>query len=445
MSDPTPWMAFAWSDLGVAATPGPGISARVHKYYADAGHPEIAGDDVAWCAAFVGACLERAGLRSTRSLMARSYLSYGSASPEGRSGAIAVFSRDEDPALGHVGFVVGETSDAIMLLGGNQSNAVSVITMPKARLLGLRWPASSPPPIPAPLPADREVNPGQSFQQALDHVLLMEGGYTDDPYDPGGPTNLGITLADLASYRGIAITEATAAELKSAVKGLTPDAVAPIYLSRYWQPSCAAALPSALALFHFDTAVNQGISAAARMLQQALSVDVDGEIGPLTLAAAASCDLSITLDRYAELRRDRYRALSTFWRFGKGWLARVDATRTAAAILSTTSVPPRTASKEPPMTTNAPASSTPVDTSQPKWWGQSITIWGAIVTTLATVLSVVGPIIGLQISADVVHQIGDGIVQVVQALAGVIGILMTVYGRTRAVQPLVRREFLVKL
>ena len=80
-----------------------------------------------------------------------------------------------------------------------------------------------------------------------------------------------------------------------------------------------------------------------------------------------------------------------------------------------------------------------------KWWGQSLTIWGTIITTLATVLPVVGPILGLQISADVVRQIGDGVVQVVQALAGVVGILMTVYGRSRAVQPLVRRSFLVKL
>ena len=97
------------------------------------------------------------------------------------------------------------------------------------------------------------------------------------------------------------------------------------------------------------------------------------------------------------------------------------------------------------MTTTSSDSNASADTSQPKWWGQSITIWGTIVTTLATVLPVVGPIVGLKISADIVHQLGDGIVQIVQAVVGVIGIVMTVYGRTRAVQPLVRRDFLVKL
>lgn len=94
------------------------------------------------------------------------------------------------------------------------------------------------------------------------------------------------------------------------------------------------------------------------------------------------------------------------------------------------------------MTTSSVSTST--DT-QPKWWGQSLTIWGSIVTGLATVLPIIAPLIGFQISADVVRQLGDGVIHVGQALAGVIGLLMTIYGRSRAVQPLVRRDFLVKL
>ena len=52
------------------------------RTYADVGHPEIDNDEVAWCAAFLGACLERAGIGSTRSLMARSYLGWGQALAE---------------------------------------------------------------------------------------------------------------------------------------------------------------------------------------------------------------------------------------------------------------------------------------------------------------------------------------------------------------------------
>ena len=370
--------------------------------------------------------------------MARSYLTYGTAISAPRLGAIAIFARGSDPSLGHVAFVVGETPDALLVLGGNQSHAVSVIAMPRDHLLGLRWPSpvtaqSQPAPVAASDPA---------FDRALAHVLKMEGGYSNDAYDPGGPTNLGITLADLARFRGVAPSP----DLATAIKALTPADVAPIYRAFYWEPCCAPQLPAALALFHFDTAVNHGLSAAARMLQQALAVDIDGEIGPLTLAAATSVDPATTLAAYADIRRARYRALSTFWRFGRGWLARVDATLAASEPLIGTQPPqpnplPSRNRKEIPMTDT----SIPSPSAQPKWWGESLTIWGTLITTLSTVLPIVGPLIGLEISADTVHQLGDGVVRVAQALGGVIGIAMTIYGRSRATQPLVRRDYVVRL
>src|SRR5262245_39000280 len=102
-----PWLELAWGDLGVAETPGPTHNARVVAYFAAVGHPEVTSDETAWCAAFLGACLERAGVHSTRSLAARSYLGWGEPISEFRSGAVAVLSRTPDPALGHVGFLVG--------------------------------------------------------------------------------------------------------------------------------------------------------------------------------------------------------------------------------------------------------------------------------------------------------------------------------------------------
>ena len=435
---PHPWLDLACAELGIAATPGPASEAHVQRYYTDAGHPEIQGDDVAWCAAFVGACLERAGIKSTRSLLARSYLIYGEPISEPQPGAIAIFSRGTDPTQGHVAFVVGSSNDTLFILGGNQSNAVSVIAMPRSRLLGLRWPTAT---TASPTASSPTTN-DSAFSRALAHVLSMEGGFTEDPYDPGGPTNLGITLADLASYRGLSVNSETTAQLKSAVQALTPSDVAPIYRTRYWQPCQAPALPPPLALFHFDTAVNHGLGAAARMLQQSLSVGIDGEIGPQTLAAANAHDPLTTLTAYADIRRARYRAIPTFWRFGRGWLKRVDATYAAAQALITEPSPSPTPEKDTPMTNSATSSPT---TSEPKWWGQSLTIWGTIVTTLATVLPVVGPLIGFDISAEMVRQLGDGVVHVGQALGGVIGVLMAIYGRTRAFQPLIRRDFMVKL
>jgi hypothetical protein len=80
-----------------------------------------------------------------------------------------------------------------------------------------------------------------------------------------------------------------------------------------------------------------------------------------------------------------------------------------------------------------------------KWWGQSRTIWGAAITALSTVLPVVGPLIGVEIPAEVIRTVGDQVVTVVQAVGGIVGTALTVFGRMRATSQLVRREVLVQL
>lgn len=117
------WMAHAWRELDQSERAGSRHNPRILQLYRDAGHPEIDRDEVAWCAAFVGACFERAGLRSTRSLMARSYLAWGTSSDRGQPGCVAVFSRGSDPASGHVGFWVGEADNSVYVLGGTRATA----------------------------------------------------------------------------------------------------------------------------------------------------------------------------------------------------------------------------------------------------------------------------------------------------------------------------------
>ena len=135
-----PWMDIAWKQEGQKEVSGAAANPAIIAYFRDAGHPEVQSDEVAWCAAFACSCLERAGIRSPRSLAARSFLDFGTPIDQARTGAIAVFSRPPSAEHGHVGFVVGETPSAVVLLGGNQANSVSVVHMPKARLLGYRWP-----------------------------------------------------------------------------------------------------------------------------------------------------------------------------------------------------------------------------------------------------------------------------------------------------------------
>lgn len=77
------------------------------------------------------------------------------------------------------------------------------------------------------------------------------------------------------------------------------------------------------------------------------------------------------------------------------------------------------------MTTQTP-------TSQSKPWGQSLTIWGAMITALSTVAPALGPFVGLDLTADLVRQIGEQMVTIIQAIGGLIGTIMTIYGRARA-------------
>lgn len=136
------WMEEAKAQLGETEIAGPKHNPEIVGYFADSKNAGIQNDEVAWCAAFVGAVLERSGIRSTRSLMARSYQDFGQPVPLNapRYGAIAVFSRTSDPRFGHVGFVTGWTREHLEILGGNQSNAVNISRYPRSRLVALRWP-----------------------------------------------------------------------------------------------------------------------------------------------------------------------------------------------------------------------------------------------------------------------------------------------------------------
>ncbi len=283
------WLTAAWAEFGVREADGSGNDARVLGYFRDVGHGDIKSDATPWCAAFAGSVLAKAGLKHTGSLMARSYMRWGVALDEPRPGAIAVLTRGSDPFAGHVGFFVGSAENRIFLLGGNQGNAVGIEAFDASRLLGYRWPDSNAPQAEsATAVADGAVKTGADFEAALAHVLEMEGGYSDDPYDPGGPTNKGITLGVLAKWRGVTVDRDIARQDHRGFESHRPRHRRDIYRARYWQPASCALLPDAIAAMHFDAAVNHGVGGAIRLLQAALAVAADGEIGPETLQAARS-------------------------------------------------------------------------------------------------------------------------------------------------------------
>ncbi len=166
-----------------------------------------------------------------------------------------------------------------------------------------------------------------AFDTCLAFTLEREGGFSDDPHDPGGATCHGITLA---TYRDWADNPRLDV---SDIRDIAAATVREIYHGRYWLPVSAESLPRGVDLMVFDHGVNAGPGRSARLLQEVLGFSgaaVDGAIGPKTLAAAAAADPATVIARLAASQAAYYRSLDDFDRYGAGWLNRVDARRALA-------------------------------------------------------------------------------------------------------------------
>lgn len=140
------WLSLARAELGVKEFPGSADNPRIIKYWNDAGMANVADgqDEVPWCAAFVGAMLARSSLSHSGKANARSYEKWGRRLNSPVLGCVVVFSRPPKAWQGHVGFYVGQNTArrVITVIGGNQSDSVSVASFPHERVLGYRWPSS---------------------------------------------------------------------------------------------------------------------------------------------------------------------------------------------------------------------------------------------------------------------------------------------------------------
>lgn len=132
-------LQIALQEYGKTEVVGPGHNGDIVNYFAKSGNSWVKDDETAWCAAFVGYCLETAGYGSTKKLNARSYLSYGRATTAPKLGDIVVFWRGTPNGWeGHVAFYISEIGDDVHVLGGNQSNQVNISAYPKSKVLGYR-------------------------------------------------------------------------------------------------------------------------------------------------------------------------------------------------------------------------------------------------------------------------------------------------------------------
>ncbi|MBB5941039.1 N-acetylmuramidase [Xanthomonas sp. 3307] len=170
-----------------------------------------------------------------------------------------------------------------------------------------------------------------SFDLYLPQLLRFEGGFVDDPDDPGGATNYGITLATFQRCAQALLGEAPTLQ---ALRALTVEQAATIYQHEYWDRIGADQIASQpLAELVFDFYVNAGdvaIKLLQRILQQLGATDlvIDGEMGPTTLAALASADTAQVYAQYRQQRIDYYQRVvaerPVDAKFLAGWLRRAE-------------------------------------------------------------------------------------------------------------------------
>lgn len=182
-----------------------------------------------------------------------------------------------------------------------------------------------------------------SFEQALKFVLKEEGGFVDNPRDPGGATNKGIIQNTYNTYR-----TNKSLPLRS-VRDIEDHEVSDIYQSVYWIPAHCAELKTRIGICHMDWSANHGVShftwakehnvipqeawdkgirGAIETLQEAVGVMNDGIFGPKTRLAIELEDEFELMKNYNNLRREWYKhrvvTRPDQAEFLSDWLGRVD-------------------------------------------------------------------------------------------------------------------------
>lgn len=147
-----------------------------------------------------------------------------------------------------------------------------------------------------------------NFDLAFDKLIGHEGGYTNNPADPGGETKWGISKR---SYPSLDIAS------------LSMDDAKVIYRRDFWDPAQIELMPDEIRFDVFDGAVNSGISQSIKWLQMAVQVDADGQVGTKTQTAWGQIPGNLIHARYNGYRLQFMSSLVTWKDFGRGWANRV--------------------------------------------------------------------------------------------------------------------------
>ena len=151
----------------------------------------------------------------------------------------------------------------------------------------------------------------QTVQDIAKSIVVREGGFVNDPDDPGGATNFGVTIHTLRRL-GLDLNKDGKVDLRD-VQSVTRDQAIEIFIEHYFDRPSISGLPLALQPSVFDMYVNAG-SNAVKILQRLLGqmgfeLAVDGVLGPKSLAAAVTAYEKAPaqmVDAYGIARRNYY-------------------------------------------------------------------------------------------------------------------------------------------
>lgn len=156
----------------------------------------------------------------------------------------------------------------------------------------------------------------------------FEGGFVNNPHDPGGTTMAGVTQATYSAWR-------KAMHLPPApVKDCTIEERQDIYRAYFWNPVHGDVLFDGLDLVMVDTAWGSGLHEAVKLLQRCAHVGADGDLGPATLAAVAKANQPELINALCAARMAFFQSLNTWKYFGEGWTKRLNGVHAKALAMN---------------------------------------------------------------------------------------------------------------
>lgn len=182
-----------------------------------------------------------------------------------------------------------------------------------------------------------------NFSESLRRTLRHEGGYTNHPKDPGGPTNWGITIADARRYWK---RDATADD----VKKMPLSVASQIYKARYWDALRCDEMPTGVDYAVFDYGVNSGTSRAIKVLERLLKLPDDGKPDDTLIAKVNKAEAAWLVNAICDERLRFLRSLKTWPTFGGGWGTRVKQVRAGALQMIENADPELPTRPLPPVT-----------------------------------------------------------------------------------------------